>query len=279
MRRSFVIAALALAGLALLAGPGLAVGPQPPADQQRARLVDADGTAYVVQPGNTTSIQAVRNGTVAGHMQLTGMYGVPLITITGTHAGLSPDSRTLVLASVDLTGAATATSFAVIPTSLTQPARIITLHGNWTFDAISPNGRVMYLIQRLPGGTLEKYRVRSYDLAANRLSTHVIADRDDPHGMAGYPVSRAVKGHGRLVFTLYANLNGTSFVHALNAARGTAHCIDLPWHLTGDAMGTLWGLHLALSSDQRSLRVIGANGTVARVDTGSLKVVHAVKAP
>jgi hypothetical protein len=279
MRRSPLIAALALAALAVLAGPGLAVGPQPAADQRPARLIDTDGTTYAVSPGQTTTIRALQKGHVLRQMQLAGTYGVPQITIMGTHAGLSPDGRTLVLAKVDPTGVATSTQFAVMPTSLQQPARIITLRGDWTFDAISPNGRVMFLIQRLSGGRLESYRVRSYDLAAQRLNAHVIADRDDPHGMAGYPVSRAVKGNGRLVFTLYASLEGTSFVHALNAAKGTAHCIDLPWHLTGEASGTLWNLHLALSADQRSLRVVGANGTVARVDARTLKVTHAVKSP
>jgi len=166
----------------------------------------------------------------------------------------------------------------VLPTSLDAQARLITLRGDWTFDAISPDGRVMYLIQRLPGGRLESYRVRSYDLVANRLSPHVIADRDDPHGMAGYPLSRAVKGKGRMVFTLYSSVEGTSFVHALDAVTGTAHCIDLPWKRPTD--GTLFSLRLALSHDQRRLRVLGLAGeTVARVDTGTLKVTQAVKVP
>jgi hypothetical protein len=210
-------------------------------------------------------------------MRIAGRYGVPQITINADHAGLSPSGRMLVLARVDLTGTATAMRFAVMPTSLRKRARIITLRGDWTYDAISPNGRVMYLIQRLPGGRLESYRVRSYDLAANRLSPRVIADRDDPHGMAGYPVARAVKGDGQLVFTLYTSLEGTAFVHALDATTGTAHCIDLPWKRQTD--GTLWSLKLALSPDQRVLSVMGANGTVATVDTGTLEVTQAVKTP
>jgi hypothetical protein len=59
MRRSPLIAALALGALAVLAGPGLAVGPQPAADQRPARLIDADGTTYAVSPGQMTTIKAL----------------------------------------------------------------------------------------------------------------------------------------------------------------------------------------------------------------------------
>jgi hypothetical protein len=278
MRRSFLIVTLALAALAALAGPGLAVGPQPAADQREARISDGRGTTYIVDPGPTTSVRAMHRGRVLAQTQLDGRYGMPQITINGAHGGLSPDGRTLVLATVDQTGTATSTGFAVLPSSLGAPARIITLRGDWTFDAISPTGRVMYLIERLPGGALEKYRVRSYDLAANRLSPHVIADRDDLHGMAGYPVSRAVKGNGRMVFTLYTSVEGTSFVHALDAATGIAHCIDLPWKRQTD--GSLFSLRIVLSRDQRLLRVLGVTGdTVARVNTGTLRVTQAVKVP
>ena len=63
-------------------------------------------------------------------------------------------------------------------------------------------------------------------------------------------MGRATSAGGRWVYTLYANPSGYPFVHALDAANGTAHCIGLPWTGKQDA---LWKLRMSLRDGGRTL--------------------------
>jgi hypothetical protein len=121
--------------------------------------------------------------------------------------------------------------------------RVVTLRGAFYFDAISPDGGTMYLIQHTSAFNILRYVVRAYDLRTDRLVPGTIVDRREPdERMAGYPIARAATGDGVWAYTLYQKPRGRLFVHALDTSRGIARCIDLP-RLAGVAqsmMGQSW---------------------------------------
>ena len=109
-----------------------------------------------------------------------------------------------------------------------------TLKGDFGFDALSPHGRTLYLIQHVSAEDLFQYRVRAYDLQTGKLLSRVVADkRQEDWNMNGFPVARATTADGRWVYTLYSNPNNYPFVHALDTMHKTAVCIGLPWNWTG----------------------------------------------
>jgi hypothetical protein len=102
------------------------------------------------------------------------------------------------------------------------------LDGDYSFDAISPSGDRIYLIQYLSRRDPTKYAVRAYDTAAGRMLPKPIVDRTEPdEQMHGYPMARVASPNGRWQYTLYTG-SENPFVHALDTARGRARCIDLP---------------------------------------------------
>ena len=123
---------------------------------------------------------------------------------------------------------------------------VVSLARRFAYDALSPDGRTLYLIEHLadprnPG----RYQVRAFDLATGRLQPGFIADKrelDEP--MAGYPLARASTPDGAWVYTLYQGPEH-AFVHALAAADGYALCIDLPGGAPRRDAAAYWGLALA----------------------------------
>ena len=90
--------------------------------------------------------------------------------------------------------------------------------------------------------------------------------------MAGYPIARVTSPDGRMVYTLYRNDGGFPFVHALDAANATAHCIAVPWRASQDG---LWELRLSLQDDGRRLALGWPRGaTFVAVDTHTYRLVH-----
>lgn len=86
--------------------------------------------------------------------------------------------------------------------------------------------------------------------------------------MRGYPVARATTPSGSWVYTLYRRSEGEPSVHALNAARRTAFCIDLTWRESQDDLGRA---KLQLSPEGRTLVVRSpSGGTAATIDTATL---------
>ena len=85
--------------------------------------------------------------------------------------------------------------------------------------------------------------------------------------MRGYPITRATSSDGSWAYTLYSG-SKKPFVHALDTANGSAHCIDLP-KLGG---GSTYSDHLRMSPDGASLSIIGRTGqSLAVVDTTTLE--------
>jgi hypothetical protein len=192
---------------------------------------------YVTLPaGAQTVLASVRRSTgrVIQWRSLGGTWGVPMVAGDGTTAGLSRDGRLLVLGDWTPSGAnglRTSSRFLGVNTRSFQVWRRISLRGDFSFDALSPGGRTLYLIQHLSNARTTTYRVRAYDLATRRLLPRVIADRrQSTWVMSGSPVTRATSADGRWAYTLYQQPGGFPFVHALDTVARTAICVGIPWH-------------------------------------------------
>jgi hypothetical protein len=191
--------------------------------------------------------------------------------------GLSPDGRTLVLGDVS-TGAPLkkTSSFAVIDPVHTASRGVITLQGDFSYDALSPGARMLYLIQHVSDQDPRKYQVRAYDLGARRLLDRVVIDKTSwDEVMQGMPFTREASSDGRWVYTLYAG-GAHPFVHALDTQSATARCIDLPksWNQLDIA-----NLRLHVGAGKLLLRHRLGGKPLAVVDVGTLRVLHLVRNP
>ena len=69
--------------------------------------------------------------------------------------------------------------------------RTLTLKGDFSFDALAPNGRTAYLIEYVDPTNPADYRVRALDVQSGRLARRPIVDPDeDPDEMRGLPMTR-----------------------------------------------------------------------------------------
>jgi hypothetical protein len=154
---------------------------------------------------------------------------------------------------------------------------VVDLRGDFTLDALSPDGSQLYLIEtRSRGGT--RYAVRAYDVAGRRLLPDPIVDpaeADEP--MRGSPISRAMSPDGRWAYTLYDGADGPHpFIHALDTERGRAKCIDLD-DLARDAS---YGMVLRVRRDGGiHVRPIDGGASVLTVDPRSFAVREPRDAP
>jgi hypothetical protein len=221
----------------------------------------------------STIVAAVRarDGHVMRSAVVRGFYGVPLVAYDGTSAGLSGDGRWLVLASYGpYPGNAGKTSFAVLSTKTLKPRLRVALSGSWSFDAVSPSGSTLYLVEHISVGRNPRYRVRTLDVAAGGRLGGAIVDRlEDEEIMGGEPMARATSSDGRWAYTVYARTKHEPFVHALDTARREAFCIDLPLDLGRQKQ---WSLRLKLIERRNVLDVRLGRSSVAEIDTKSFKV-------
>ena len=225
------LAALIAVTLALaVADAAGGVGPSLP---NVSGAVSADEVSYAVSFTKTSTTLSKRvEGRTVAHVSLQGAWGLPLVTLTSSErGGLSPDGHTLVLGNnTQPTGELRSRSdFAVVDTRTLALVRTISLPGEYSFDALSPHGRWLYLIRHVVS-TDNRYQVKAYDLKAGRLLPGAIADKRQAGWlMQGYPVDRATSASGRWVYTFYEQSNNYPFVHALDTVSRTAVCIGLPW--------------------------------------------------
>jgi hypothetical protein len=235
-----------LAAALALVPAALAAYPAGYAAQGGPGLPSLDGSLRFVAlgAGADTKINVTDASTGATVMSQTisGGFGVPRLTQNGLAGGLFHDGSAFVLQSV---GFASTTRFTVIGTSDLAARDAITLKGTFGFDALSPDGSKLYLIQHTTAQDLEHYVVRAYDLKAHALLPGRIADKTQKSWvMQGWALSRATTPDGRWAYTLYANPGGYPFIHALDTVRGVAHCIGLPW--TSTDQGPLVNFNLVL---------------------------------
>jgi hypothetical protein len=264
MRRVALIATVLLAAVPATArADGLpAVG----IDAHPLALPEGD-VAYITRAGahSTRLIEHARYGGPLRERRLRGSFSIPAVAYDGSPSGLSADGRKLILISPRKRFPRRRTTLAVVDTRTLTVRSKIALSGDFSFDAISPDGRTMYLIQYSSRDVLN-YAVRAYDLRSRRLLRGPIVDPDEPdEAMKGIPVTRIAGMDGRWAYTLYDN-GRHSFVHALDTSRRTAVCIDLD-------VRRAWGSTLALRGHR--LDVISRHARVlASIDTRT----HAVTA-
>ena len=228
MRKAVLLAA---ASALLPVSVAAAVGPALPAGN--GAVSGAGEVSYVTKlHGAGTLLSRRVEGRVVGSRTLAGNWGIPFVTLTyGDRGGLSPNGRVLVLGDdVNPDGTLRARSgFAVVDTRTLGIVRTFTLRGDYSFDALSPAGRWLYLIHHVASAG-DRYQVQAYDLRAGALVPGVIADKRQAGWlMSGYAVSRATATGGRWVYTLYSQNDNYPFVHALDTVDRTAVCIGIPW--------------------------------------------------
>lgn len=238
-------------------------------------VADASGDVRYVTLGTpkSTIVAAirVRGGRVLRTRTLRGLYGIPIVTYDGTTGGLSGDGRKLFVSSYGpLPGNAGTTRFVVLSTKTLRPHRLVELSGSWSYDASSPDGKTLYLVEHLSAGANPRYRVRAFDLDRGRLLSGAVVDQLDKVSalMGGQPATRVTSPDGRWAYTLYARAKAEPFVHALDTARRRAYCIDVPLRLD---QAQQMGLRLELEPNGQ-LAVRNGGEAVAVIDTETFAV-------
>ena len=284
MFRRFALAG-ALVVAALVAAPlAAADGPMPYASQGGSGVAMPDGLTRLVAvgvgaaglPQSRTELEVIQttDGMVRNWVDLRGSWGLPVVTYSQSAAeGLSADGKTLVLGDVVASYPRMKSSFLALNPKTFRIRRTIELKGDYAYDALSPDGTRLYLIDHVDGTNSQRYVVRAYDLAAGRLLPGRIADRTQKSWvMQGYPMARTSSADGRWVYTLYSNPGGYAFVHALDTKRGVAHCVGLPWK--GSQNG-FYNLRLSLQSNDRALAVHWLSGRPwFAIDTSTWRVTQ-----
>jgi hypothetical protein len=93
-------------------------------------------------------------GRVVKWQALGGEWGVPAVAFDGTAGGLTRDGGTLVLADwgPPENGALRASSdFQLVDTETLRTRGRVSLDGDFAFDALSPDGSTLYLVEHVPG--------------------------------------------------------------------------------------------------------------------------------
>jgi hypothetical protein len=208
---------------------------------------------------------------LVGKVRLAGVFSVPAVAYDGSASGLSADGRTLVLIRRRPGFPRARTTFAVLDAKRLRLRRVLKLRGAFSFDAISPDGALMYLIQYMSRRNPNRYAVRAYDLRADRLLPEPIVDpREKSEPMNGLPVTRVTSPDGRWAYTLYDSAEHP-FIHALDTVRRRAVCVDL-LSLAG-RKGGLWGLRLEVGpAGGTPLTVEFGSKVLASVDTRTFRV-------
>jgi hypothetical protein len=181
--------------------------------------------------GRNTMLERVdsRDGHVVVWQLLRGSWTIPAVAYDYSASGLSADGKRLVLIEPRAGFPRARTRLLVLDTSRVwlKPLRTIDLKGDFSFDAISPRGGLMYLIHYTSPTDPTVYEVRRVDLRTGTLAAKAVTDPEE-HGakMGGRPLERVESHDGRWAYTLYDG-NGSPFVHALDTSTSSAHCIDL----------------------------------------------------
>jgi len=239
----------------------------------------SDGTRYVTIPaGSRTIVERIaqHGGQVRAWRSLRGTFTIPAVAYDGSAGGLSADGTTLVLIEPRTSFPRATTKLVVLSSDGLKPLRVVKLQGDFSFDALSPQGSWLYFIHYVSPNDPTRYLVQAYDVLRGRLSAKPIIDPDEPgEKMRGNPLSRTMSADGRWAYTLYDGAGATPFVHALDTVGRSAHCIDLD----GIASGTdLWQLRLGLDRDGKQLVVRDSASRLLLIDLRTLSVTRATAA-
>ena len=166
MRNALLVACvLALTAPQIARADGL---PIPIEDTGPTGIAEAEGPSrYVsVDVGEDTLVQRIaQDGGVVEHSNLiAGDYTIPAVALDGTPSGLSADGATLALINPRRGFPRETTELLTLDTDRLRIRERVRLDGDFSFDALSPSGRTMYLIEYLSRRDPTQYQVRAYDL-------------------------------------------------------------------------------------------------------------------
>jgi hypothetical protein len=249
----------------------------------RDGAVSVDGASrYMTYPTeHSTVVTRVRvdGGQTVRHRIIPGRYAIPVVAYDGTGSGISADGTKLVLIRPRTSIPQKRTRMVVLDTRL-QVRKKIVLQGDFSFDALSPDGSTAYLIEYLSltrhNFDPSKYKVRALDTTTGRLLPAPIVDPREPdEKMGGLPITRVTSSDGRWAYTLYSG-SEHPFVHALDTSGRTARCIDLDGLTARD---DLFQMRLRLAAGGRRLDVVKDDKPELAVDTRTwaVKEPRAVK--
>ena len=242
---------------------------------------DSDGARYVTIPaGGRTIVERVaqHGGQVLAWRSLRGTFTIPAVAYDGSAGGLSADGTTLVLIEPRTSFPRAATRLLVLGSDNLKPLRLVRLNGDFSFDAVSPDGSWLYLIHYVAPSDPTRYLVRAYDLKRGSLLEKPIVDPQEPgEKMRGNPLSRTMSRDGRWAYTLYDGAGAGPFVHALDTIARTARCIDLD----GVPSETdLWRLRLGIDNARERLVVRNRATPLLSIDLRTFRVSRgAAEAP
>jgi hypothetical protein len=262
----------ALLFAAILVGTANGAGPSPGIAFGSPGVVSHDGKSRYValRAGKGTLVETLttQGGVVRHSRFLKGLYGLPMVAYDGSMGGLARNGKRLIVYSPD-TRARAKTRFVVLdPGTLRVRSRFV-LRGDFGFDALSPDGSSMYLIQLkgTPNNPIA-YDVRALDVNTGRLYPGAIVDRREPdEKMTGIPMTRVGSDDASWAYTLYTRPNGGSFVHALHTTAREAFCIDLTLRVSDDQLG-----HVRMRLREGSLELRLRGKTLTKIDTRTFEV-------
>jgi hypothetical protein len=228
---------------------------------------------WTVDSGDRTTVRGIDPATgldqtsfvLDGHWSVPAAYGP-------APSGLSANGKWMVLvAPPHTTDAAMANRFAVVDLANQQINRVVTANGDVGFDAVSDDGKNLYLVEHLVPAPRYAVRVASFNGAGLQNGILGQVKTAEPEVMNGlYHASVAVGADWFL--SLYSNPGRGPFIHALNTTQLYAQCIlnipDVPvalrpaWSMVHDPK------HLKLYA------VNGAGGVVSEVNTAALTVTR-----
>ena len=239
-------------------------------------VLSADGdTRYVSMPINgETLLMAVSadGGEITDHTIKNGTFTIPAIALDGTASGISHDGETLALIKPRDSFPRRTTEFVIYKTDrLRQNVARFELEGDFSFDALSPDGETLYVIEYTNPRDPGEYQVRSFDLASRELDPDPILDsEEEPGEMRGFPQTRVTSADGGWEYTLYDG-GEHPFIHALDVVDAKTVCIDLHMIKARDTFGAT----LAMSADGGSMELIDRKGALrAVVDTDTYKATE-----
>ena len=225
---------------------------------------------YIVTPlTGSAQLKAIdpASGRTIAQTPIPAGYSLPNIAFQGPTAGLSPNGQWLALTGQGrASGGAITTNFLVGSSSLADSFKTIRVNGDFVFDALSNDGKSLYLIQKM--GDPNHYQVRLYDVSTSFLAPQPVVDKREPNEpMNGIRGDSAADPAGNHVYTVYIRQAGP-FVHALPLGQPIAWCVDLP-SKSPNNMEEQFHWALVISPDGSSLYAANAAlGMVAVMTTG-----------
>ena len=239
-------------------------------------------TATVQGATTVARDQIVQPGFGGPEVTIDGHWRLPAVGLDPVPAGRSLDGSTIVLVESAYDPSAKKSRFAIIEhfmlgavqTAGDAPlrlARIVELTGAFEYDALSPDGRILYVVEHLDSEAGGRYQVRAVDVSTGLMRDAVIIDKANPdERMSGSAIAQLRQADG-VVLTLYRGPEHP-FIHALNSKEAWAVCIDLPAGSKDDAAAALdWGL--TASVDGSAVFAVNASiGLAVDVDPAELAV-------